>query len=378
MVFPRDSSHFQHWIFSEFQLRQERNEVWQSAIQRISKQLEDKGVSVNESTFLTENECEYLISYFVFQLLFVCSEKHFDYKVTNTAATFLTRFYLKRSVLEYDPRRILITCILLAIKTEDHSMNVTLHQLCDGLITPKKGVRLASVIDSELIVLDAISFNLMVLQPRTAIHYLTSEYYQLYKPSQIDSAASPEDRNRWVSSSKAFAQLISEVNREAEQLALRIFENPEVPFLYTPAQIGIACFMHVSEGRLVDVEKFVSSMFNASDSKAQLFDCLKPKLLDLRTRIVLMPEARQLKASSDDEFFQTASKLIKKCDKLTKLLRGKVEKERRHRKGATGALQTEAATTWAAEQTPTTQQQDQIPPDGVDNALMIDGPESNE
>lgn len=327
MVFPQDSSHFQHWIFSASQLRQQRRQAIEHATQRVTKQLEEKGVCADGALLLTEHECEYLTSYFISQLLIVCSEKRFDYKITNTAVAFLTRFYLKRSVLEYDPRRILLTCILLAIKTEDLSMSITLHHLCEGLISVKRGVSLATVIDSELGVLDALNFHLLVLQPRTTIHYLTTEYFHSHKMSVTSNAMSVEEKQSAI---KTFAKLIADINRDAEQLALRTFENCEIPFEFTPSQIGIACFLQESEGRLAEAEKFVSAMFIASDEKAKLFDSLRPKLLDLRTRLVLMTEARQ--QENNDERTQKALKSMKKLDKLTKLLKGSNKKEKSNKK----------------------------------------------
>lgn len=310
----------------------------QDAIQRATKQLEEKGVVVNESQFLTEQDCAFLVSYFVTQLLFVCSEKHYDYKITSTAATFLTRFYLKRSVLEFDPRRILLTCILIAIKSEDLAMAITLHHFCDGLISAK-GIRLSDVIDSELVVLSALDFHLLVLHPRTPIHYLTTEYYRLHCPPRISTTATADEQRTADEAHIAFGKLISEINREAEHLALQAFSSPDLPFLYTPSQIGIACFLHVGEGRLQDTERFVSSLFTASDSKLELFDSLRPKLHDLRLRLVLLTEDRQ--EATDEERSTKALTMIKKIDKLTKLLKGKKEKgNKRHKKPSITEQQT--------------------------------------
>ncbi|XP_055388812.1 cyclin-H-like [Condylostylus longicornis] len=319
MGFPEDSSHFQHWIFTEQQLDIQRRSVLEAAVQKLTVQLEEKGVSPPADLFLDKNECEFLISYFVSQLLIVCSVKGLDYKVTNTAAAFLTRFYLKRSLFEFDPRRILLTCILLSIKSEDLAMSTTLHRFCESLISPKR-VRLAEVIDNELVVLDAISFHLLVLQPRTPIHFLTTEYFQRYKPTKPSETASAEEKQAVHEAQTAFGKLLEEIKRDAEQLALQAFGNAEIPFLYTPSQIGIATFLHVSEGKLQDAEKFVGGLFNASDDKARLFDSLRPKLLDLRTRLALMVEERQ--QEGDEERSQRAAKGIKKLEKLAKLLKG--------------------------------------------------------
>lgn len=296
-------------------LRLTRKSVHECAIERLTRQL--KSEEIKESLVITQQESEYLISYFTSQLLFVCSEKRFDYKITNTAVAFLTRFYLKRSVLEFDPRRILLTCILLAIKTEDLSMAITLHHFCDGLISPK-GVRLSSVIDGELPVLDALSFHLLVLQPRTAIHYLTTEYFQRHKTTEIPNTATASEKQTEI---KRFGKLIHEGNREAERLALETFEDSEIPFAFTPSQIGIACFLQTAEGKLPDAETFVSSILSSTDAKCKLFDSVRPKILELRTRIVLMTESKQ----QERERTQKGQKIMKKLDKVTKLIRKEKE-----------------------------------------------------
>lgn len=308
MPYPDDSSHMSHWLFSEEKINEQRIRVFHSAETLLHKKIEALGnISLSTVKFPTQDAISDLISYFVTQLIYVCSEKRFDYRITTTAAVFFIRFYLRRSPLEYDPRRVLLTCILLAAKVEESSTSCALSHFCEGLIPSRE--RLKDIVDCELALLDALSFQIRILHARPPIHFLTTEYYQTYKPPKNDEQFS------------RFAAKITELNTDVEQLALQALSDPSIPFLYSPAHLAIACFLHCCsrDPQLANGESLVKSLI--SKKKGLLgfdFTDLRPVLLDLRTRLAVMLE--QSEQESVEERAQRALKTLKQIEKITKLL----------------------------------------------------------
>lgn len=308
MPYPDDSSHLLHWIFSEEALEEQRLRVFKEGEANIRKKLETVNSSGSNAVQLPSKDAtEHLISYFVTQLIYVCSEKRFDYRISNTAAAFFIRFYLKRSPLEYDPRRVLLTCVLLAAKVEECSTSYSLSHFCDGLIPSRD--RLKEIVNGELMLLDALSFQIRILHARPPIHYLTTEYYQRHKPPKNDPQFS------------TFGQKVTELNTEAEQLALQALSDNKIPFLYSPAQIGTACFLHLCAQDPVfsNAESFIESLISQKKGLIGIdFTDIRPVLLGVRTRLALLVEQR--KCESAETRAQKALKTIKQIEKITKLL----------------------------------------------------------
>eukprot|EP00904_Undaria_pinnatifida_P004260 jgi/Undpi1/13835/HiC_scaffold_9.g03486.m1 len=83
-------------------------------------------------------------------------------KVQASAVAYFQRFYLSNSVLEHDPKILILTSIFLASKTEEQITNVSLL----AKATDRDDLQ---ILGKELILLQGLSFHLAVFHPYRAL-----------------------------------------------------------------------------------------------------------------------------------------------------------------------------------------------------------------
>jgi len=299
MVFPQSCSHLLNWLFKDEQeLRLRRTQTLGTIAATI------KTIAPEAECLTVEEECE-LVRYFSRQLLYVCQHHGLDYRVQSTAAAFFSRFYINRSVIEYDPRTILLTCILLAIKSEEESNVINIRHLFEGA----DGIDVEEVFRNELAVLDAICFHLMVLHVRTPLQFLCDGYFSSHR-----SGLSPQDID-------SLQKCIRCVNKTAEELGLRLHRT-DIPLLFSPSQIAIALFSHCSKGQLEGVDKHVEILFMKDMTLCQR---LMEKVSDIKSRIVV---EEAMDRESAEDYRSCILELLRKADRLRKRLK-KVKWEKR-------------------------------------------------
>jgi hypothetical protein len=95
------------------------------------------------------------------------SRKH--WRVSATAISYFQRFYLNNSLLSHDPRLVAVTCLFLAGKVEECRVDILelkkLYSKCT----------LEIVISFELLLLEALDFNLRVFHPLNEVHTLIAD-----------------------------------------------------------------------------------------------------------------------------------------------------------------------------------------------------------
>ncbi|KAH0485027.1 MAG: hypothetical protein KVP17_002420 [Porospora cf. gigantea B] len=142
MGFPKESTHYRHWIF---QSPEHLVAIREQA--RAEAQLEALGATLDA-------DLERLCVQFCGQgLLDICREKNMSYAITSSAVAFYSRFFLKRSAILYDPRKVLFTCILLAAKSQDPSLPLRMKSLLAGV---NGGVSIKEICHLEIPLLDAL------------------------------------------------------------------------------------------------------------------------------------------------------------------------------------------------------------------------------
>eukprot|EP01069_Polyplicarium_translucidae_P008906 Polyplicarium_translucidae@DN3271_c0_g1_i2.p1 len=309
--FPASSSHLQKWLWRDeaevARLRAEANRAAREALVDV----------VRPEEFPTPAEEEQLANYFAGQLIRFCAQKKLEYKIANTALAYFKRFFLMRSAIEFDPRKVLFVCVIIAIKTEEQGNALTLQQLTEGLAGQ---IDVADIMRLELPVLDAIDFDLAVLHCRTPLHYLTTDYYQTRKEGMSEEDADRLDKT------------VREIYAAAEKLSTELSRS-NIPFIYSPSQIAIAVFQRCAHGRLLDAYGFCEKLF---ENHPSLWEKLKVRVHECKTRMVVFEESvAQLHAAEEE---QKAAFLIKKLERITKKQRrslatgDQAERRKRRRK----------------------------------------------
>lgn len=85
------------------------------------------------------------------------------WRVSATAIVYFQRFYLCNNLSDFHPQKIMIACVLLAGKTEDIHISLSVIKHIDSSITKD------SIYNMELQVLEALHFNIRIYHPRNIL-----------------------------------------------------------------------------------------------------------------------------------------------------------------------------------------------------------------
>eukprot|EP00921_Rhytidocystis_pertsovi_P015232 GHVQ01024300.1.p1 GENE.GHVQ01024300.1~~GHVQ01024300.1.p1 ORF type:complete len:239 (-),score=18.69 GHVQ01024300.1:1114-1830(-) len=230
MPFPAESNHLRHWVFTQDELHETRKKAHDHAASKIEKYARKKSV-----TLLTTEDELFVVEYYAQILLQLGQHKNLRPVIKETAACFFRRFFLKRSIMEFDPRNIIFTCITLAIKAEEYSRRHQISELFGDMIE----LDTQEVIKLELPVCEALEFHLLVLHTREPLLALRNacldKLKELLKPS-------PDKE-------KELQQLAHDVYQRAENLSIAVQET-DIPLMYTPSHLAIGSFLYYGKVKL--------------------------------------------------------------------------------------------------------------------------------
>ncbi|ORM40154.1 putative exonuclease -like protein [Babesia sp. Xinjiang] len=241
-IWPSNCTHISRWLLrSVSHLKELQEHTFYAALERIKA-----STKVDEKELPTLDEELWLIRFYALQLSRFVAAQHLKDAVKETSLTFFNRFYIRRSMLEHDPRLVMFTCITLAIKSEDMWRNYYV----DKLLGPVEGLNISRVFELEATVCDALGFNFLVLHTSDSMHVLRSRCIEYIKESLgIDDEILGEHLG-----------VVLSMCTDAEKDSVLMHENPELIFLYTPTQLTAANFVrHCKKrlGTLISVDKFL-------------------------------------------------------------------------------------------------------------------------
>ncbi|KAG0151237.1 hypothetical protein CROQUDRAFT_57206 [Cronartium quercuum f. sp. fusiforme G11] len=135
------STQFRHWRFSESGLEKARKDLNEGAVGRVRAKLEEEkraesndtnktGGEVQMSTsaieYLTVSDELSLVTFYLTKISQLCRASFFRLPETveATAMSYLKRFYLRNTCMDYHPKNIMLTCLFLATKTENTSISI--------------------------------------------------------------------------------------------------------------------------------------------------------------------------------------------------------------------------------------------------------------
>ncbi|UKK02794.2 cyclin [Theileria orientalis] len=230
---PKCSTHYQNWLFSSVEkLKSVQTETYTIAAEKLKeKHPEVKIPSLDDELWI--------IKYYSHQLSRFLTTNNLKNSVKETSLTFFNRFYLKCSVIEYDPRIIMFTCITLATKLEDMWKSVYV----DKLLASVQDLDISQVFDMECIVCDALNFNLLVLHTSDSIYTIVQMLVEYLKESlDLDDSLMGEH-----------LKIIINIYKQAENNCINAHESPEFLFIYTPTQIALANIMYYIKPNLSSI-----------------------------------------------------------------------------------------------------------------------------
>ncbi|CAN1219890.1 CYCH1-1 [Linum perenne] len=193
---------------------------------------------------LSVEEEEFMRVYYEYKLREVCGAFYFPHKIQATALTYFKRFYLQWSVMELDPKHIMLTCIYTACKIEEN--HVSAEELGKGISQDHQ-----MILNFELIVLQSLGFDLIVYAPYRPVEGFIHDIE--------DSSHAADDQIQMLKDSA-----IVEVDKI-------MFTN--APLLFTPGQLALAALRNANEVHgVVDFESYIHNILIRQSSEHTVSD----------------------------------------------------------------------------------------------------------
>jgi cyclin H len=249
------STHRAKWLFSP----QDLMDKYKAANQRAKQSLEkygstrieldmDGSLSYPESQAdakdgaekhsrpkpLKIDEEKLLRAFYEFKIQEVCDAFKFPRKIQATALIYFKRFYLQWSVMEHNPKEIMLTCIYTACKAEEN--HVLAEELGRGIEQDHH-----TILNNEMLVLQSLGFDLIVYAPYRAVEGFISEVEEEYgEPSEQ-------------------LQLVKESSKEEIDRIMRT----DAPLLFPPGQLALAALRRANALHdFPDFDRYLGNMIS--------------------------------------------------------------------------------------------------------------------
>ncbi|KAK7463733.1 hypothetical protein VKT23_005670 [Stygiomarasmius scandens] len=212
------STQFKHWRYSPESLINIRSKLNEAAVAVIRQTFEayEPGSSANVS-FLNADEEHLLVTFYVTRITQLCGHFRFPEEVEATAATYLKRFYLKNTVMDWHPKNVMLTALFLATKTTNNPISLEAYTHNIPNTNP------SDVLDLEFLVAQSLGFEFSVWHAHRALWGIWLDIQSL---SDV-----PADYAK--SQSSVYDTALSHV---------RASRLTDAEFIYTPSQIALAAF----------------------------------------------------------------------------------------------------------------------------------------
>ncbi|TFK30591.1 cyclin-like protein [Coprinopsis marcescibilis] len=215
------ATQFRNWRFSVDGLAKLRASMNQVAVDAIRKKIEaDQPGSSETVSFLTPNEEVLLVKLYLTKITQLCTMFRFPEEIEATATSYLKRFYLRNTVMDWHPKNVMLTALFLATKTCNFPISLETYTKHIPRTQP------SDVLDLEFLVAQSLSFEFTVWHAHRALWGIW-----------LDVQSLPD----------APVQLQPDLYNAALG-HVRASRLTDAEFIYTPSQIALAAFsMEVPE-----------------------------------------------------------------------------------------------------------------------------------
>ncbi|XP_072019917.1 LOW QUALITY PROTEIN: cyclin-H-like [Amphiura filiformis] len=238
------SSQKKFWTFSdEDEIETLRKEINQKFVEEHGAEAKGKDPA---NYFLTAEEERLLCRQYEHLLRDFCRkfEPPMPPAVQGTSCTYLKRFYLNNSTMDYHPKYIMLTCVYLACKVEE--FNVSIMQFCGNL--PKDQEKAAELIlGHELLVMQQLNFQLTIHNSFRPLEGLLIDIKTRYP-----SLSEPE-----------------QLRRAAEEFLFRSLAS-DACLLFAPSQISLAAIVTSARKQGLNIDEYVTETLLGDRQKEDL------------------------------------------------------------------------------------------------------------
>jgi len=204
----RRSSQYRKWSFTSEQLSS------------IEAQVNHHAVGSGHDLALNGEEERQMVLFFASdRIRGFCEYFNLPSHVRATAVAYFRRFYLTNSVMEYDPKLVLPTCVFLAAKSENFF--IPINHFAEALADTDP----QQILDLEFVLFKSLEFTLVV---HNALRPLQGFFLDMQSLGDFDPT------------------MLGQMHDQAKQMVVQAFANDAI-FLYTPSHIALAALMEANE-----------------------------------------------------------------------------------------------------------------------------------
>jgi len=231
--------------------------------------------------FLNANEEKLLVKLYAGKVSQLCGHFRFPEEVEATAVTYLKRFYLKNTVMDWHPKNVMLTALFLATKTTNHPISLEAYASHIPRTAP------SDVLDLEFLVAQSLGFDFTVWHAHRALWGIWLDVQDI-PDIQMDEL------------------------RQAHETALkhvRASRLTDAELIYAPAQIALACFSIASPS-------LASAWARAKSSSSSTPDLSSP---DSTPETSILELIEPIKTMIEQDGFPPEVEAVREVDRRLKL-----------------------------------------------------------
>ncbi|XP_031558450.1 cyclin-H-like [Actinia tenebrosa] len=258
------STQRKHWTFSS---PEEIENLRVSVNSEYKTRYNESITKKNVDDFLTTEEEKKLVEYYEVVLTDVSAkfQPPIPWSAVATAVTYMKRFYLKTSVMDYPPKEMYLICLYMACKVDEY--NISAEKFVCILPGDRREKAIDFILSHELLLMQRLDFHLTVHNP-----YRPMEGFIIDMKTRM--SINPD---RWRAKADEFLHL-----------ALR----SDAWFLFSPSQIGLAALSYGCEK--AEVNRYVKEILGNNEKNAKLLQQVK-QVISLVTKERLLVGKDQVK-----------------------------------------------------------------------------------
>ncbi|PFH54611.1 hypothetical protein AMATHDRAFT_72391 [Amanita thiersii Skay4041] len=238
------STQFRNWRYSPEQLTKIRKVLNVAAVTAIRHNFEvdEPGSSANVS-FLDADEELLLVKLYISKITQLCALFRFPEEVEATAITYLKRFYLKNTVMDWHPKNVMyvlvtspyrLTALFLATKTTNNPISIDEYTSRIPKTVP------SDVLDLEFLVAQSLGFEFAVWHAHRALWGIWLDIQVRFLKNMFFNS---------LTIIKNYATDSTILSMSEYNLALnyvRASRLTDAEFIHTPSQVALAAFSLVA------------------------------------------------------------------------------------------------------------------------------------
>ncbi|UZJ51264.1 hypothetical protein CBS101457_000584 [Exobasidium rhododendri] len=239
------SSQAQHWRFSAQQIEHMRIRGNEAASKRLEQIWQSERPASSSSSdiidYTTVKEEQALIRYYLTRVHQLVKAFLLPEAVEATTITYIKRFYLRNTCMDYHPKNIMLTCLFLAAKAESNPipLNHFAKKLAGKDASPSAIQDYFETVQKlEFLVSQSLDFEYLVHGAHRALHGLLLDISKAIQP---------------IPSADAVRSLVDPARNHLKQSR---FTDAEL--IYTPSQIALTCVKLASDTGRDMVEKYIA------------------------------------------------------------------------------------------------------------------------